>query len=63
MSEGVGSVIVTVSVQNGTLARGVSVVLETSLHDGTATGGILFVAFIFHGSLTHGVLFHHFSSL
>ena len=41
----------TVSVQNGTLARRASVVLETSFTDGSAaTGGILFVTFIIiHG--------------
>ena len=46
VDEDVGSVNATVSVLCGTLARGVSVVLETSLRDGTATGGILFVAFM-----------------
>ena len=35
------NVSVTVSVLSGTLARGVSVVMATSLSDGTATGGIL----------------------
>lgn len=45
VSEGAGSVNVTLSLLSGTLARALSVVLETSLNDGTATGGILFVAF------------------
>ena len=46
VAEDAGSVSVTVSLLSGTLARGVSVVLVTSLNDGTATGGILFVAFM-----------------
>jgi len=41
VAEGAGNVNVTVSVLSGTLARGVSVVMATSLNDGTATGGIL----------------------
>jgi len=45
VSEGAGSVNVTLSLLSGTLARALSVVLETSLSNGTATGGILFVAF------------------
>ena len=51
VAEDAGSVNITVSVQNGTLARRASVVLETSFTDGSAaTGGILFVAFIIiHG--------------
>ena len=40
MTEDAGSVSVTVGVLSGTLARGVSVVMVTSLSDGTATGGI-----------------------
>ena len=35
------NVSITVSVLSGILARGVSVVMATSLSDGTATGGIL----------------------
>ena len=46
VAEGAGSVNVTLSLVSGTLARALSVVLETSLSDGTATGGILFVAFM-----------------
>ena len=45
VAEGVGGVNVTLSLLSGTLARALSVVLETSLTNGTATGGILFVAF------------------
>jgi len=41
VAEGAGNVNVTVSVLSGSLARGVSVVMATSLSDGTATGGIL----------------------
>ena len=41
VDEDAGSVSVTISVLSGSLARGVSVVMVTSLHDGTATGGIL----------------------
>ena len=41
VAEGAGNVNITVSVLSGTLARGVSVVMATSLSDGTATGGIL----------------------
>ena len=46
VAEDAGSVSVTVGLLSGTLARGVSVVLVTSLNDGTATGGILFVPFM-----------------
>ena len=42
VSEGVGSVSVALSLRNGILARDVAVTLQTL--DGTATGGILFVA-------------------
>jgi len=45
VAEGAGSVNVTLSLLSGTLARALSVVLETSFSDGTATGGILLVAF------------------
>ena len=45
VAEGAGSVNVTLSLLSGTLARALSVVLETSFSDGTATGGILFVEF------------------
>ena len=57
VAEGVGSVNVTLSLLSGTLARGLSVVLETSFSDGTATGGILFV------TLKYTMLLNHFSSL
>ena len=40
VAEDTGSVNVTVSVLNGSLVRGVSVVMVTSFADGTATGGI-----------------------
>jgi len=43
VAEGTGSVNVTLSLLSGTLNRALSVVLETSLNDGTATGGILCV--------------------
>ena len=56
VAEDAGSVNVTVSVLSGILARGVSVVLVTSLSDGTATGGILFVAFICSTGLKCNVL-------
>ena len=46
VSEGAGSVNVTLSLLSGTLARGVSVVLVTSLNDGTAIGMTLFVPFM-----------------
>ena len=46
VAEDAGNISVTVSVLNGTLERGVSVILVTSVNDGTATGGILFVAFM-----------------
>ena len=46
VAEGAGSVNVTLSLLSGTLDRALSVVLETSLNDGTATGGILFVPFM-----------------
>ena len=42
VNEGVGSVSVALSLRNGILARDVAVTLQTL--DGTATGGILFVA-------------------
>ena len=44
VAEDAGGVNVTLSLLNGTLARGLSVVLVTSLNDGTATGGIVFAA-------------------
>ena len=47
VAEDAGSVDVTLSLLSGTLTRGFSVVLETSFNDGTATGGIVFVAFMF----------------
>ena len=46
VAEDAGSVSVTVSLLSGTLARGVSVVLVTSLNDGTAIGMTLFVPFM-----------------
>ena len=46
VAEDAGSVSVTVSVLSGALERGLSVVLVTSVNDGTATGGNLFVCFI-----------------
>ena len=46
MAEDADGVNVTLSLLSGTLARGLSVVLVTSLNDGTATGGIVFVAFM-----------------
>ena len=46
VAEDAGGVNVTLSLLSGTLARGLSVVLVTSLNDGTATGGIAFVAFM-----------------
>ena len=46
VAEDAGGVNVTLSLLSGTLARGLSVVLVTSLNDGTATGGIVFVAFM-----------------
>ena len=46
VAEGAGSVNVTLSLLSGTLARGLSVVLVTSFNDGTATGRIVFVAFM-----------------
>ena len=46
VSEGAGSVNVTLSLLSGTLARALSVVLVTSLNDGTATGEIPFLAFM-----------------
>ena len=46
VDEDAGSVSVTISVRSGTLARDVSVVMVTSFRDGTATGGVLFVAFM-----------------
>jgi len=46
VAEDAGGVNVTLSLLSGTLARGLSVVVETSLNDGTATGGIVFVAFM-----------------
>ena len=46
MAEDAGGVNVTLSLLSGTLARGLSVVLVTSLNDGTATGGIVFVTFM-----------------
>jgi len=46
VAEDAGGVNVTLSLLNGTLTRGLSVVLVTSLNDGTATGGIVFVAFM-----------------
>ena len=45
VGEGAGSVNVTLTLLSGTLARALSVVLETSLNNGTATGGIRFVSF------------------
>ena len=45
VAEDAGSVNVTLSLLRGTLAQGFSVVLVTSFSDGTATGGIVFVAF------------------
>ena len=58
VDEDAGSVSVTVGVLSGTLARGVSVVMVTSLNDGTATGGILNVC------VPSGHVFmSHFSSL
>jgi len=47
VAEDAGGVNVTLSLLSGTLARGLSVVLVTSLNDGTATGGIVFVAFMY----------------
>jgi len=44
VAEDAGGVNVTLSLLSGSLARGLSVVLVTSLNDGTATGGIVFVA-------------------
>jgi len=41
VAEDTGNVSVTVSLLSGTLARGLSVVMVTSLNDGTATGGII----------------------
>jgi len=46
VAEDAGGVNVTLSLLSGTLARELSVVLVTSLNDGTATGGIVFVAFM-----------------
>jgi len=46
VAEDAGSVSVTVSALSGALERGVFVVLVTSVNDGTATGGNLFVCFI-----------------
>ena len=46
VAEDAGNISVTVSVLNGTLERGVSVILVTSVDDGTATGGILCVCSI-----------------
>ena len=46
VAEDAGGVNVTLSMLSGTLARALSVVLVTSLNDGTATGGIVFVAFM-----------------
>ena len=46
VAEDAGNISVTVSVLNGTLERGVSVILVTSFNDGTATGRIVFVAFM-----------------
>ena len=43
VAEDVGSVNVTLGLLSGTLARSVSVVLETYFHDGTAIGRILFI--------------------
>ena len=45
VAECTGSVNVTLTLLSGTLDRALSVVLETSLNVGTATGGILCVAF------------------
>jgi len=46
VAEDAGSVNVTLGLLSGTLARGLSVVLATSFNDSTATGGIVFVAFM-----------------
>ena len=62
VAEDAGSVNVTLSLLTGTLTRALSVVLETSFNDGTATGGILFVAFMFSTVLKYN-LFNHSSSL
>ena len=46
VAEDAGGVNVTLRLLSGTLARALSVVLVTSLNDGTATGGVVFVAFV-----------------
>ena len=56
VAEDAGSVSVTVSLLSGTLARGVSVILVTSLNDGTAIGRTLFVPFMCSIILKYNVL-------
>ena len=56
VAEDAGSVSVTVGLLSGTLARGVSVVLVTSLNDGTAIGRTLFVPFMCSIVLKYNVL-------
>jgi len=56
VAEDAGSVSVTVSLLSGTLERGVSVILVTSLNDGTAIGRTLFVPFMCSIILKYDVL-------